>query len=315
MPAAEVVSTNSLCYRMVERVRLLLNEPETDARWSDNYLLRELVQPALTQVMSRLSLGQDNPIILRMTISVTAGQEYYVLPPGVREVVRLGAADTYGNPRLDWVPGGENSAIGTGWQLVGNSIRFTPIPQRAQDWTLWYIPSGDFIPHYSTAGVQDSAQGTKTLTLATTPTLGYLDKRTNGYAGGLLRLMGINGYGGPIQEHMILSSSYSSGSWVITLATPYNPSVIDVSGLRYEVVPAGYPLLWKAVAEYAAIDLAVPRDMTEKQMRHLYLARDTTMKSLQDDLSNLQGRTGKAFHNETLDNHDRTIGGLLDGTY
>jgi hypothetical protein len=312
VPYTNVTSTQSTVYRLVEKVRFLLNEPEVDARWPDAYLLNEVIQPAYVTVLSRLSLQQDNPPILRATLSLTNGQEFYELPTGCRAVVALGKIeDTSKKMTVDWLPGHLMSTWGIGWALVGNTIQFNPVPTTDETWTLWYIPSGDFFPHYATTGVQSNTDDDNVFRVATAPSLGLSDLRPNAMAGGLLRCLLVGGVTYTV-ERMITASLYDGSACRVTLSHDLPTSLLSVTGVKYEVVPQGFPLMWKAVALYAACELAIARNVNAKEMRHLYLERDNTMKTLYDDLSSLNARMGKAMRKDTTDNPDLTLGGLLD---
>lgn len=311
MPYTTAVSTGSILYRCIEHIRFMLNEPEVDATYSDVYLLNMVLMPAMKTVMSRFNLNRDDPIRLRFTLSLAAGTEYYSLPPNMQEVYRVSKITDNKLPSNDYIPREEESWWGPGWTLDGNTIAFRPTPLADDsEWLIWYVPSANFKPHYGT-GLQNLLDEPNVITLQSTPTFGELDRRANAYAGAILRLLPA-GPTGVQQEHVVEESYLESNLWKVRLRTTPDPSVAGQSSLAYEVLPPLTGMLWKAAADLACVELGVARDLTEKQMRHLHLNWDRSMKTAFDDLAALQTRTGKFFRNATPDNRDRTLGGLGD---
>lgn len=311
MPYTTAVSTGSILYRCVEHIRFMLNEPETDATFSDTYLLNMVVVPAMKTVMSRFNLNRDNPIRLRFSFSLEAGTEYYRLPPNMQEVYRVSKLADNKLASNDFIPREEESFWGPGWILEGNTLAFRPVPLGSDsDWVIWYVPSADFKPHYGT-GLQSLTDDPNVITLSNSPTFGELDRRSNAYAGAILRLLPTSSTG--VQQEHIVEESYLDGSsWKARLRLTPDPSVAGQSSLLYEVLPPLTGMLWKSAADLACIELGVSRDLTEKQMRQLYMNWERSMKTSFDDLVAMQTRLGKFFRNATPDNRDRTLGGLGD---
>jgi hypothetical protein len=196
-------SNLSVLQSVVDKVRLLLDEPDVDAKYSDTVLFSEFVVPSMSDVLSRFMLTADNPVYFRMTLNVVDGTKYYTLPPCVQEVTGLLRVDDNSQLILgDAYPLSKRSPRGPGWYLEGNVLVIDPLP--AQDLTLYleYIPSPDLVPHYSSGSNSFTATSSTvhTVALDTTPNLGLLDRRDNAYAGYTLRLLSASGV---IEERLV----------------------------------------------------------------------------------------------------------------
>jgi len=73
-------------------------------------------------------------------------------------------------------------------------------------------------------------------------------------------------------------------------------------GLEYEVAPVGMQSMYQAIACACAINLGTIRNVTKKQMDFFVLQYKMNMKTIGDNLSNLQSRNGKFYDKRTVDN-------------
>ena len=293
-------------FTVIERVRGYLDEPSS--KYSNDYMLRNIVMPEMVNVLSRLSLNFDNPIVVRHAISMVAGTEYYQLPPNVGEVFRLVQMNSDNIVTADYKPAGEFHPSGPNWSLEGNLLSIRPKPDKALSLHLFYIPNGDFLPHYGTGGAM--ASDGKSLTLDSTPVVGGIDTRPGAYAGATLRILGSTAAGNTMLQERIIDShtAYNTGPGLVTTRVafdaPYNGVVNDIN---YEIVPQGFQSLMQCVAAASAINLAVMKDVSNKKMQFLQLEYRKALKTIGDNLSYMQMRSPKKFQKNTVDNQDRHI--------
>lgn len=278
----------------MDRIRQLVNEPEVDAI-TDARIMGDALVPAMVELWSRLVLSDSGAPVLSMDLAIVSGTSRYQLPPTVAEVLRLGKRDEYGKQVRDWRPEGLWNPWGPGWRLERNLIVFEPATVTLSDWTLDYIPSGDVLAHYSSAGGTLDA-GLDTLTLSSTPTLGTLDRRPNAYAGSVLRLIPTSGV---VEERVI--SSYDASTAEATVYVPFDEASSGGSK-AYEIVPWQWSQgVWDAVAARAALRVATWRRAGDAVMRQLTLEHDRARKTAYDLFNHIQNRAPKRYDRHTVD--------------
>lgn len=315
-------TSGSYLRTICQMARFYTDEVTADAKYSDSFLVNNLVYPAMTDVLARLNLNQDNPITVRHSVSLLPGVEYYQLPPGVQEVWRVAVLDTAGNVVGDWYPRGVMNPRGPGWTLEGNLLGVRPFPTNGQSIEVWYIPSGDVMCHIGTGYLQGDE-----LVLAATPTLGMRDRRPNAYAGSILRILGetwqdrvIAAYDArtrvvrvrvPFDSEFAESDSQDTGvtggtfSGSSTSSGGFSTSALSSSGdypqtVTYEVAPIYSAALYETIAVAVALKLAVARKMTDK-IPMLEREYRKAIKTITDNLMNLQMRAPKAVDRDTVD--------------
>ena len=295
-------STNSFLYTVIERIRGYLDDPDLDAKYSDDFLVRHIVMPCMTSVVSRVNNSLTNPIVSRLRISLVKDQQYYQLPPTVGEVWTVGVYDEEEGvlsndfrPRSHWNPQGPN------WSIEGNLLSVKPFPNKAKDIDIFYTHTGDLLLHYSSTGTLDSTN--KLFTLGTA-TLGAIDKRPNAFAGSMLRLLS----GNVIEERVIDSSSASEFTGNIELTTRmefdhYSPS----SSISYEIAPFGLQAMYEAISAAGALKLASYKKITGTHFQMIQMQYRDAMKTVCDHYSNIQMRTPKHWDKDTIDNTDNSM--------
>lgn len=306
--------SGSLIKSAIECVRQLTSEATLDAKYSNPYLVRTVLGSAFADVYGRAILTMDPPVVIRHQLDLVEGQEYYNLPPSMQSVLGLRRTDDVGDLETDWKPRNELHPFGPGWALDGPTIRFNPFPSATETWHLWYIPSGQVSIHYAEDGVAGSLTDVTTITLSDSPLLGNAARLENELDGQILRVLG----DGVHYERVI--SSYSASDRVVTLRTPI-PSVPAAGGsgpptpapLIYEVVPAGFTLLWKPAACCAALELGVGRKISQDHKESIKEQYRVSIKTARDTLSNLMGRRGHGVEKLTIDNPELTFGYLPVG--
>lgn len=290
--------TGSFIKTILERVRAYVNEPDADAKYKDEYVVRAIIQPALDEVTGRIVMTENCPIICRFSLTLVAGQEFYTLPCA-REIIALRKMDPDKYILWDWRPDTDHHPMGPGWVVEGNTIRFNPTPAEAETLDIWFLPSGAITPHYSDAGGACSADGT-TFTLTATPTLGSLDRRENAYAGNVLRYLPADGIW---QERII--QSYNPSTRVATLRRPLSSIPGTRTSLRYEVAPLYHAGLWEAVATRSAMKLGTMNRQENPALNREYAA---AIKTARDLLSNYNSRRVNSPIANTEDSPDGGFG-------
>lgn len=289
-------TSGSFLDSVIEYARFILEEPAGDTQYSDAFVARQIIPSTYDEVMNSIALGQENPILFRYTISLAASTEYYVLPPCVRQVWRLGKIDTNGAVTHDWYPRGEFSPLGRGWSIEANTLAFSPIPSQAEDWTLWYVPSCDFMCHKGSGTVVGTARDT--IDLAASPSLGILDQRPNAYAGAVLRVIHS---GAPWQERVISSYDVATRRAVVRVPFATTGYPAAAAAITYEIAPIAHLSLWKAIACRTAFNLGVARNVSEKKLALIDAEYRRALKAIRDRLGNIQGRRNKGFDRMSYD--------------
>ena len=285
-------STGSFLYTVLERLRGYLDDPDFDAKYDNDFLIRHIISPTMVDVLSRVNLNMDNPVVMRFDFNPESTTEYYQLPPSVGEVWRICRRNENGDIIEDFKPRSEFHPNGVGWALEGNTVRFDP-KLATNTWTIYYVPSGDIMPHYATSGAMQGDQST--FTLDSTPTLGALDRRENSYAGQILRILPDTGM---IEERVITSHDVELGQVVTRI--PFNSTLNE--NVKYEIAPIGMQSMYEAISAGSAMKLGAYRKITGSHYQMILQQYRSSIKTATDNLANLQMRTGKSWQKKTVDN-------------
>ena len=290
-------STGSFLHTVLDRIRTYIDEPELDAKFNNDFIVRHFICPAIDDVLGRVTMTDEAPVVARLTITLDTETEFYQLPPTVGEVLRFARHDTNMCLLEDWGPGDDKDWYGPGWVLEGNVIRFNPLPDTEYDWTLWFIPTPTVSPHYSADGgnFPDDTVPTEFI-LDSAPDLGILDRRENAYAGYYLRILTT---GGIWEERLI--ESYDPADRTCTLRLPLL-HVTEGSSIRYEVAPPLNQALWEAIACRASQKVAVGRRLPGNVQQGLMTEYQMAIKTVRDRASTKQTITPKSHNRKTIRN-------------
>ena len=297
-------SSNSLLKTAIERIRGYLDDPDLEAKYSDDYIVRHIFQPAFASVTSRLNNSATNPVLKRLTFPLTKSQQYYQLPPCVGEVWRLAIVDQSGVVTQEALPRGLYNYRGPNWQIEGNLLSFMPYPDADfSTMELWYCPSGDFQPVYGATATGLTMNGTYTQVTfnlaAAVATLGSFDRRPGAYVGQMLRFIG-TGTGSVVEERMIESWEKGvSSNWVATVRRPF---VNNTTATAFEIAPEGAESMYEAVAAASAMKMAGYRKISGEHFGMIQAQYRDAMKTLMDRAANVQMRMPKAWQKDTVDN-------------
>ena len=308
-------STGSFLKTVLERVRGYLDDSDFDAKYQDQFIVQHVIMPALVDVWSRVSLNADNPVMLDYTITLVDNQECYVLPScvgEVHEVVQMAETQSNGQPITESIPRHRMSVGGPIWALEGNMLCFRPFPSGATGmtpFTIRYTTNGDMSPHYcsnvnggSTGGVLNAGLDTFTLPsnglVTSSGDLGIIDQRENCYAGQILRLLSKSS-GFTTREERVIAS-YIPGSRVCTLRRPFTTNT--AGNYAYEIAPSRSQGMVEAVSIACALKLGTWRKCSQDQMGMFTQQYRSAIKTIGDNMANMQMRTGKSWAKDTRDN-------------
>jgi hypothetical protein len=300
-------STGSILLTACERVRQYIDSADLDAKYDNDYLVNHIMCPSMADVMTRVSMMRGNPIIIRHTLTVSADQEYYILPHGIGQVWRLAVLDEAGNLLREAIPRGEFNPRGPGWKIEGNMIAVRPWPLGGETFDIWYTPSGFACPHYSTAGgrIEDvsdtSAESSsedyvgdgRIFRLGAAAT-GQLDKRPGAYVGCYLRLLE-----DVHESRVIVDHDVELGEVQVRL--DFNE--VPESDTAYEIVPYLLEPMLEAVTCRMAMKMGLSMRISRNHMEDLKVEYVSSIKSSHDILANIMGRLPKFFDRETVDNY------------
>jgi hypothetical protein len=222
----------------IDRTRMFVDEPSVNAKYSDSELI-DLLEAEWTTIMQEQSRVSQAPVVCRHDFTFQSGQQHYVLPPTVGEILTLGEHDTTSDIMSSpMVPRSRYNPAGPNFTIEGNVIRLDP------KWTgasatirLTYIPTGDVRLHQGSVATPatDIVDGTDsaTVVLAASPTTGTLDTRVNAYEGSVLRILtaSTNNY---IQERVISAYDVTTRKATVKPGFDYTPGGAAVT---YEIAP------------------------------------------------------------------------------
>jgi hypothetical protein len=304
-----MIASESFIETVVERARAYLNDPDVEAKYPDDWIIRHALMPSMVDVMARLNLSTDAPVVCRLSVTPVAGTRFYQLPPCVGEVLEL-AVYSEQMILLEDVPTRHFlNPFGSNWRLEGSTLVFEPTPTGGQTYSLAYISNGAFYPHLSEDGgtLEVSPTGAHRMWLDRAPDKGALDRRPNAYAGQVLRLL--PSADGAVEERVIGESGYEGGRIWCDLRTPFTYTTSG-DGLRYEVAPAGHESLYDAISLMVAMRMGTMARLNGSTMKQLETLYRSGLKTIKDNLHTMQQRRPKGWAGDTRDNREYTyLGG------
>jgi len=261
-------STGSILMTTITRIRTYLDDPSLDAKYDNDFLVRQIIEPEMVNVITSLNATREEPILCKFLLdSLITNNERIELPPNVGVIARIAKLNTDGTVANDVARRDETDPRGPGWHLDGRDLNIRPDWDESgtddgSSYNVWYIPSGDFNPHYSAGG--GTLATLNTVTVDTTPDVGGVDKRQSAYIGGVLRVWSTDD--SIVEERVITSYDVSAGT--VGVRTDFSSDLTNGS-VRYEIVPEFMGHLWQAVALASCMNLGIARNITEKQMVYL----------------------------------------------
>ena len=274
-------TTGSLLLTTIDKIRTYLDDPSLDAKYTNDFIVRQIIEPEMANVVTALNNRREEPVICKFAIdSVVDNAEYHELPPNVGQIVRIVKLDAHGNVENDIEQRDGADPRGPGWHVDGRDLHFRPLIDGTtiNDYEVWYIPSGDFCPHYSADG-GTMLSGDLTFTGDAAPDVGMKDMRDNAYVGGILRVW--NGANTIVEERIV--TGYDTLTRIFTVRTAFttdvDPGANGETTLRYEIVPEFMSNVWQSIAVASAINLGTARNVSEKQMTFLMTQFKTALQT------------------------------------
>ena len=275
-------TTYSVIERLVEDVRLMMNDPAITSRFTDTQIVG-FAAKAMRDVFTDIQRIDSSPIVLSMDIGLNPesfaetedGRNEYVaeLPPAIGEIVRMGTWDS-GQGRfesiLDW---------GTMWKRNAEQERLYLDGHRlVSHWKLnepttvkiEYIPSGEYSPvlwrnTYSSGNLFSTSSADYVVLPPDSKIIaGQVDPRPNAYCGSILRIWNESKTSPMATEKTVTAYFLSLGNRVVTISPNFGgefdsylkPSPWSTDVVGFELVPPLSALGFDAVAMRTARFLA-----------------------------------------------------------
>lgn len=260
---ATAVSTGSSSFydesflnRAITDVREAIDEPTTDAKYTDARLV-ELLEKSYILVLNEINRTNQTPAVVRQEITVASDTTEYFLPYNLGSVYAIYTEGTDGS-RVFYHSRSRRNFQGQAVWVEGKTLRLQSAEALAIGTTLIveWIPSGVARLHQGTCTI--SSDG-KTVTMGATPETGTLDTHRNGYGGGLLRILGVDGTtvtGNYIQERNITDHDETTRELTLDVALSPVPTTDD-GNIYYEIAPAVCKGMDTVVALYTAYRIAI----------------------------------------------------------
>ena len=290
-------ATGGFIQTVIDRTRAYLDDPSIDAKYDDNYLIKNVISPMFASIASRINNSTSNPISVWIPFPITRGTQYYSLPPCVGEVWRLAIRNDDNYVSREAMPRTEYHYRGPNWKVEGNMIVFIPTPdQDYSDLELQFMHSGEVLPFRINATL-DATKSILTFALTDVPTVGVIDRRDNAYLGSTVRILTSTGI---VEERIISGWTKNSTNWQTTVRLPF--TYASAGTVTIEYAPFGLESLFEAVAAGSALKLGTYKKMSPAQFQMIQLQYKDAMKTCMDHFSSQQMRTGKYFERNTADN-------------
>lgn len=285
------------CGTAIARIRAYLDDPSVDAKYDDAFVMQHVVCPALASVVSRINNSTAGAVSMWIPFPLTTSQTDYLLPPCCGEVWRLSVRDSDGTLRMDARPRTEHHSDGCNFQVQGNMLHFLPAPDKDYpDAELQFMHSGECSPFVG-SGTLSAGKDSISFPLASTPSVGVVDRRPSAYAGCVARLPTSTGV---VEERIVESWEVDGTDFVATLRTAFTHA--SAGTVSFEMAPLGLESAYEAVSLLGAMKLGAMRRISQAHMQMLTLQYRDAMKTCLDHWANRQTRTGKYFERATFDN-------------
>lgn len=298
-------NADSVIYNILSQVRTYLDEPESDGKYTNAYLVKHLIPAATADVVSRINNTNSGRIIQKFSISLQDTVTRYRLPPHIGNIVRFVKVDSNSIPIADAKPRDIMHWREEGWRVEGSPGILDLIvprpPKVAQTLELWYVPNGQQRLLFGTTTL--TADPEVTLTVASA-TLGDIDRRDDAYAGAFLRLIPDKATNSTerIAESLISSSAFSdAGATTITPATSLDHSS-STNTRDFEVVPLLTIAFEECIALRTAMKVGISKGWSRNKKEDFRQEYLMALKTASDNMTFIQERNPDSYEKNTLDN-------------
>lgn len=290
----------------VSLIRKAVDEPSTTPKYNDSDLV-ELLQAAFDTVLTDIHVSTDHPITCRHNITLVSGEQDYIMPPGVAELLRVAKINSTTNlPEWELWPGSYMNPGGSGFKLEGNVLRLLGDLQLTDTLELLYIPNAEPTFHKAILATPTTDLNNSALTMILNATIidGTLDIRENAYVGYMIRILSSNAT--TEEERLIIG--YNANTRVATYNKAFTRTHEGSNPVTYEVVPFFSRLVKHVVCLRASIDL-LSQEGNEKRMKTLTTNYQMKLSAMRRAISKKEGRFPHHFDGDTWDNENR--GGIV----
>lgn len=285
----------------IRRIRTMVDEPDVDAKYDDDYLIADVIEPACAQVWDDVNLTASDAIVARMTLSMVSGTLDYLLPPIVGKLWRVSVKNSVTDlSEREAVPRSPLHAWGGGYEIHGNVLRFSPAPTETVAVVIEFTPVMDVRMHKGT-GSRDTGD-TTSLTLDSTPTQGVLDNRPNAYVGCMIRILDDGST--PISEQERIVTSYDNTTGEALVSPAFSPA-LGSGTITYEITPPTSKAFYNVVAMRGALTLLASKGGSDNRYMKVMREYQAAIRALRNVTTWREARVGPRFHSDTVDNRDR----------
>lgn len=243
--------SESFLTRAVAEVRRNIDEPDTNAKYSDATIIKKLEQ-AYMVVIGEVNRNNTTPVVAKFDITIDASSTAYALPPGIGSIYGVYQESSEGL-KVYYDSRAKTNPLGQGVWIEGNLLKVQTSNYLAVGTvlTVEYIPNGIARLHNGLCTLDSDGD---TATFGGTPNAGTLDTHQNAYVGSIFRVLKVTGTtttGDSLQERMI--SAYTQSSRAATLGLALSPiPTTDDGSIYYEIAPAIHKGMDEVVALYTA---------------------------------------------------------------
>ncbi len=294
----------------VSLIRKAVDEPSLTPKYTDSDIV-ELLQVAFDTVLTDIHVSTDHPVIIRHSVTLASGEQDYIMPVGVGELLRIAKINTGTNlPEWEAWPGSYFNPGGHGWKIEGNVLRLLRDWQSTDTLELMYIPNAEPLFHKASLATPatDLDNTALTMILNATVTDGTLDTRENAYVGYLIRVISSNAN---TQEERLITA-YNADTRVATYNKAFTRTHEGASAVTYEIVPLFSRLIKHVVCLRTSIDI-LSQEGNAKRMQTLTANYQIKLAAMRRAISKKEGRFPHHFDGDTWDNTNRggSFGELL----
>ena len=242
---------DSFLTRAIDDVRLNVDEPAVSAKYSDAEIIK-LLEKSYIFVLGEKNRCDQTPAVVKQTITIVDGVTQYVLPHVMGSFEGLYASGDSGT-KIFYDGRSRLNPYGRGVWLEGHTlnIQSTDMFGISRELIAEWIPNGVARLHNGLCTLNSDGDE---VTLGATPNAGTLDTHNQAYAGGVIRILGVDGTtvtGNILQERNIIS--YNSTTRVATVDVAFSPiPTTDDGNIYYEIAPAIHKGMDTVVSLYAA---------------------------------------------------------------
>ena len=217
--------------RFFEEVRDNLSDPHTSSRLTKAKMIRDLhaADRDIFEQLLKINLQESNLGYAECTISIVAGQEFYLLPPGFRQFYEM--IQYQDGVPIDAISSKSHFQSRWGAEILSGDrgFRLKPPLQTASDWTLSYSRAPGQL-HYAKALAVSANSITCGTPLDGAGEVVELDDYYNGMD---VRIFKADS--GVLQQRVIQTTKIVNGEVVLFLRNAFDP--VPSGDVWYEVCP------------------------------------------------------------------------------